>query len=261
MPMGPRRLEGDRMFTLLKGDWPYVYAWGGFFPDWAVRVQELATLFDVQGFRHELAKLFPEALLVADASAAVRTDPVEGGLPPAWVVRVTEPGRLALVDWEKVWAEIATLRDRDKRFLLFDLKPEPPAPEVEKIFRSDVARMNPVVRAVVEAAPSAAVSVTLNGSAIPLSMANPAGDGPLAAADRTASAFVMPDGGPKELAFAFGRDALRALAKAAPNSLVFRTIDGSPLSVRSFRLEGRDGVYHDPCAPHSPARATPPRNP
>ena len=121
--------------------------------------------------------------------------------------------------------------------------------------------MNPVVRAVVGAAPGAAVSVTLNGSAIPLSMRNPAGDGPPAAADRTASAFVVPDGGSGELAFAFGRDALRALAKAAPNSLVFRTDDGSPLSVRSFRMEGRDGVYHDPCAPYAPVRPTPPRNP
>ncbi|MBQ3810239.1 MAG: hypothetical protein II839_05405 [Kiritimatiellae bacterium] len=237
MPMGPRRLEGDRMFTLLKGDWPYVYAWGGFFPDWAVRVQELATLFDVQGFRHELAKLFPEALLVADASAAVRTDPVEGGLPPAWVVRVTEPGRLALVDWENVWAEIATLRDRDKRFLLFDLKPEPPAPEVEKIFRSDVARMNPVVRAEIGAAPGTRVAATLNGA-------------------EAASGLA-----PGDAVFELPPSLLRRLEKAAPNSLVFRTEDGSPLSVRSFRLEGRDGVYHDPCAPHSPARATPPRNP
>ena len=261
LPMGPRDAEGARMFSLLKGDWFSVYAWGGFFPPWSVRVQELASRFDAEGLRHELAKLFPEALVVADAAEPVRIDRPAAPLPPGAVLRETEPGRVALVDWETILAPVAALRDRDGRFLLFDLKPEPPAPEVEKLFRSDVARMNPVVRAVVEAAPGTAVSVSLNGRAVPLSMRSPSGGGPLAGADRTASAFAMPDGGAKDLSFAFGPDALRALEKAAPDSLVFRSEDGTPISVRSFRLEGRDGVYHDPCAPHGAARATPPRTP
>lgn len=229
MPMGPRRLEGDRMFTMLKGDFPYVYAWGGFFPDWAVALQDLATRFDAPGFRHELAKTFPEALLVVDTACTVRIDPIDRELPPGTILRETEPGRLAFVDWEKAYADIATLRDRDGRFLVFDLKPEPPAPEVEKLFRSDVARLNPVVRAEIGAAPGARVAAALDGV--------PAASGL----------------GPGEAVFELSPALLRRLEKAAPNSLVFRAEDGSPISVRSFRLEGRDGAYHDPCAPYSPA--------
>ena len=229
MPMGPRRLEGDRMFTMLKGDFPYVYAWGGFFPDWAVALQDLATRFDSQGFRHELAKLFPEALLVVDATRPVRIDPIDRELPPGTILRETAPGRLAFVDWEKAYADIADLRDRDGRFLVFDLKPEPPAPAVEKIFRSDVARLNPVVRAEIDAAPGARIAALLNGV--------PAASG----LERGAMVFELP---PRQL---------RQLSKAAPNSLVFRAEDGSPIAVRAFRMEGRDGTYHDPCAPYSTA--------
>ena len=229
MPMGPRRLEGDRMFTMLKGDFPYVYAWGGFFPDWAVALQDLATRFDSQGFRHELAKLFPEALLVVDATRPVRIDPIDRELPPGTILRETAPGRLAFVDWEKAYADIADLRDRDGRFLVFDLKPEPPAPAVEKIFRSDVARLNPVVRAEIDAAPGARIAALLNGV--------PAASG----LERGAMVFELP---PRQL---------RQLSKAAPNSLVFRAEDGSPIAVRAFRMEGRGGTYHDPCAPYSTA--------
>ena len=228
IPMGPRRLEGDRMFTLIKGDFPAVYAWGGFFPDWSQKVQALATRFDVQGFRHELAKLFPEALLVVDAACSIRTD-VAPGLPPGAILRETEPGRLASLDWEKAYADIAALRDRDGRFLLFDLKPEPPAPAVEKIFRSDVARLNPVVRAEIDAAPGARIAALLNGV--------PAASG----LERGAMVFELP---PRQL---------RQLSKAAPNSLVFRAEDGSPVAGRAFRMEGRGGTYHDPCAPYSTA--------
>ena len=237
VPMGPRRLEGDRMFTMLKGDFPYVYAWGGFFPEWSMNLQGLATRFDADGFRHELAKLFPEALLVVDTACAVRIDPIDRELPPGTILRETEPGRLALVDWEKVYAGVATLRDRDGRFLLFDLVPDPPAPEVGKLFRSDVARGNPVVCAEIAAEPGARVAATLNGA--------PAASGL----------------GPGEAVFELSPDLLRRLEKAAPNSLVFRSEDGSPIAVRAFRMEGRDGAYHDPCAPYSPARATPPSNP
>ena len=115
--------------------------------------------------------------------------------------------------------------------------PEPPAPEVEKLFRSDVARLNPVVAAEIVAAPGARVGATLGGVAV----------GPVLSA------------GP--VLFELPPERLRALEKAAPNSLVFRAEDGSPVAVRSFRLQGRDGLYHDPCAPHAAARPNPATNP
>ncbi|MBQ7251637.1 MAG: hypothetical protein IJS32_03440 [Kiritimatiellae bacterium] len=232
VPVTTRNLEGMRMFSLLKDDFPYVYVWGGYFPPFAQGITDAFRKNDRDSWHADLASIYPEVLVLADRPRKMFL--MEGFRPfdPAETPEGGPDGGMTLrVDWEKWLAPVAVPVSRDKRFTLFRLKPRPPAPTAVKRFRSDVGRRNPVVEAdLAFDGPAAPVSVALNGFA----MGEHAPDGDGTVRIRLDLASV-----PRKV-----------WSKSVPNELAFAAGDVSgdapAFAVKRFSMVGADGLYHDP---------------
>ena len=227
VPSHTREIEGMKMFSLLKGDWPYVWAWGGFFPPYSKHLNDKLVTGAAQSVQAELSKFFPPCLLIVDRKAPpfILDQQKVLSFPSNLVTLVNgQP----TVDYEKAFGPIAEKIDSDTRFSIYRLKPPPPAARVSRIFRSDVARANPVLSCNLSTRSGAHAQAFLNGKTIF------EGDAP-------------------------GDGMLRFSVELAPRDLVdfpfnvfsVACTDGSPLAVASFELATPSGDYLDVCAPYS----------
>lgn len=219
-----RSAESMKMFTLIKGDWPYVFGWGGFFPGQSDRLSKLICSPDPYPAQKELSKFYPPCLLIFD-KRKVR--------PPVRRTADIPEDRLVwnkdhlVLDYDKVFADIADLIDSDKRFSLFKLKSLPPAPEVERIFRSDIALANPLLSCVVSAPDGTEVVASLNGRELARAKA--------AEGQAAFSLELSPDN----------------LTRVPYNTFSVVSSNAVPISVESFELANRSGVYRDVFAPYA----------
>lgn len=234
VPVTTRMLEGMRMFSLLKDDFPYVYVWGGYFPPFAQGIADHFQHNERSAWHADLASIHPEVLVLADRPRKAVLLPDYEPFDPAETPEGGIPGEhLTLrVDWERWMAPVAVPVARDKRFTLYRLKPLPPAPRAVKRFRSDVGRLNPLLEAdLLFEGPAAPVAVSLNGH--PLGGFSPDGAG-------TVRIRLDLAGVPRKV-----------WSKSAPNELAFSAGDGTgeapAFSVARFSMLGADGAYHDPC--------------
>lgn len=231
VPCHTREIEGMKMFSLLKGDWPYVWAWGGFFPQYAKRLNNMLVSGAAQDVHAELSKFFPPCLLLIDRSAPALNIEPEKALSFPTNVLTTVAGKLTM-DYEKAFGPIAEKIDSDARFSIYRLKPLPPAASVSRIFRSDVARANPILSCEFTARSGAHVQALLNGRGLF------EGDVPEEGRLRFSAELSSRD---------LGDDPFNVFSAACD--------DGSPIAVASFELAAPSGDYIDVCAPYS---VTPP---
>ena len=210
LPCGPRRIEGMRMFTMIKGDWPYIYAWGGFFPNYSKHLMRLLMSLDAEESHAELSRLYPPCLVIVDCSIRVRKkSPISQ--------RYLDDGNARFVDFGKFCRDFADEVDGDERFSIFRLRPQPPTARASKIFRSDIARSRPHLRCAVSARPGAAVAFTLNGNGIGIADASPDG-----VADFS---IQIP---------------AKALTEAPFNEIAACAADGTPVSFAEFSLSSSE---------------------
>ena len=227
VPSHTRDIEGMKMFSLIKGDWPYVWAWGGFFPPYAKHLNDKLVAGAAQSVQAELSKFFPPCLLIVDRKAPPFILDAQKALSfpsnlVAWV-----DGQ-PTVDYEKAFEPIADKIDSDFRFSIYRLKPLPPAAHVSRIFRSDVARANPVLSCNLSTRSGAHVQAFLNKKSIF------EGDASVDGMLRFSVELAQHD-----------------LVDFPFNVFSVACTDGSPLAVASFELTTRLGNYRDVCAPYS----------
>lgn len=222
IPAGPRHIEGMRMFSLLKGDWPYVYVWGGFFPEFSRRLVETMMSFDSGETHRELARFFPPCLMVIDNGEPVFP---KRPFPGKYARRVN--GRKA-VDFVALYSEIADAVDSDGRFTVMRLRPLPPAPSASRIFRSDIARRNPMLSCSVAGMPGTPVSFSLN--------------------DVLLARTTIPGAGVIDFSCVIDP---QFLSEKPFNDFIAASGDASPISIENFSLVSRSGAYDDVCAPYA----------
>ena len=112
------------MFSLIKGDWPYVFAWGGFFPGESGTLARKIGSHDPRYAHEELSKFYPPCILIFDKRRPRPPLNPDDMVPPDKIVEFQ--GVMAL-DYDKIYPEIANLIDSDSRFSIYKLKPLPPA--------------------------------------------------------------------------------------------------------------------------------------
>jgi len=162
-PSGPRTIEGPRMFSLLKGDWPYVYAWGGYFPPYSQELAKKINSIEVQELHYELNKFFPEAILILDKANLKPVKKIHRNNEEykKWFINGS-----CILDYERLYSSIADIVDSDEKFTIFKLKPYPRQAEASKIFRSDVARKNPNLSCSFTSAPNTVLLIKFNEKVI-----------------------------------------------------------------------------------------------
>lgn len=217
VPCGSRDIEGMRMFSLLKGDWPYVYAWGGYFPEYSQSLVKTLMSLDPPSTRRRLAELFPECVVVVDKSIRV---PFKNG---------TERPEFALdgtgsryVDFRKAFSGFTRILAEDGRFAVLGLLPPERESAPRKVFRSDVARRNPKLKCAIEGDPYDIVEITLNGGVL--------------------TREAIPACGRLEFEC---RLAPRALVDNPFNVFMSEASGGGTCAILDFSLSGADGVYHN----------------
>lgn len=168
LPCGPREIEGMRMFSLLKGDFHYIYAWGGFFPEYSQRLCSVLASLDAATAHEELSRLYPPCRILVDRSIVVRA---KKDVPDEY--RSIADGMT--VDFAKFASVFGELEDSDDRFYVFRLRPLPQRVCPTKIFRSDIAIDRPLLRCVIEAKPGIEVEFALNGSVLGCARCDAAG--------------------------------------------------------------------------------------
>lgn len=243
-PMRERSMEGMRMFSLLKGDYPYVYAWGGYFPVYSEDICNSYIKLLRGRFHNHVASMYPSGLVFVDHAWQSAKNCNPNGAPED-SVRLLPDGSRAF-DIELWLSFIAERVDGDSRYSLWEPIPLPPAPVAMRRFRTDVALMNPVLTADVLAKPGEEVEMSLNGNPLHASVADASGIA----------------------AFRFDLDSVarRLWSRSAPNEIAFKVGNGPSGQDRSGRLVrldrftmlGRDGSYHDPCAPYTVSAHPPP---
>lgn len=214
LPMGNRNIEGMRMYALLKGDFPYVYAWGGYFPEFSREIADASGRGLWNRLHEHLSSLYPPCLVFRDRRYPFDDSPKE------------DPDG----NREDLYNFLVPV-DQDARFTLYELSPLPPAKQEIRRFRTDVGRMNPNLCATIKTTPGVSVALSLNGTILSHAIADAFG----VASFR----HGLPD---------------KIQAPDGNNCLRFEVEDNDPdhlLSVEQFSLWGRDGLYHDPCAPYS----------
>lgn len=232
VPVSLRELEGMRMFSLLKGDFPYVYVWGGYFTDLAQEITGAFTHNLRDLWRDDLASLYPPVLVLADHAATSHVFRVhEPYAPGESFLGPTGSLHVHLDPW---LAPVAVPVARDDRFSLHVLRPLPPAPRVLKRVRTDVALLNPVLDA---------TAVFDNpAAAVPLN---------LFLGDRLCGTFEPDGAGTIGIHFDLSSIPRSDWSKSLPNLIEFVAGDGSP-DAPAFRLDAfslltPDGLYRDPC--------------
>lgn len=231
LPMTTREVEGMRMFSLLKGDFLYVYAWGGYFPAFADEIAGAASHNVRDLWYADLASIYPDVLVLLDRRKKVPVD--QWARPFAPRETAVAPDGKTIVVFEKWIEPVADLIDRDNRFALYSLKPLPADRRVVKRFRTDVARLNPALEADLDCpdAPDASIALSLNGMSLGTFRADGAG-----------KVHIRAD---------FADVPKKIWSKSGPNILEFVSGDGSDsaavVRLENFSLRDRDGVWHDPC--------------
>ena len=166
--------DAMRKLSLVKGDWPCAFAWGGFCPPWQARLEETWSQRAFRKMHGELSKLYPDALLLADLHPA-KEEPASGDpdraafRPGQWRGKRTKP------DFLPALSSIATPRTGDGRFVWMELKPPVPGRIREKVFRTDLLRRRPVCEAAVRTSPGASVEARFNGVSAAVSTADASG--------------------------------------------------------------------------------------
>lgn len=251
-PCRPRDLEGMRMFEFLRGDWFYIYAWGGYFPPGAEKLSKMVNVTDPTPLHAELSKFFPPCLLINDRFrwSGYPMKSLDETIPADLVF---EKDGKHFVDYDKVYAQIADPVDSDDRFTIFKLKPYPPAKEAQRIFRSDVAKKNPILSCTVVTVPNTEIvarftkdcpkcggrgTKKIKKEEIRCDMCRGTGSIKVEKARTTSS----PDGS-AVIGFEIDR---HDLAHANQNTFdVFAADKTNLVSITSFELKGRDGQYHN----------------
>lgn len=171
-PCGPRDLEGMRMFSLLKGDWFYIYVWGGYFPKYSQYLAGLIGQPDPTKLHEELSKFYPPCLLLNDKKNRFV---YKSGLDEISPDRVFFQNGKPYLDYDKIYADIADLVDSDDRFSVFRVRPFRPVSAAQKIFRSDIGKKNPVLTCSIKTEPNAEIITKMNGKEIARTTANERG--------------------------------------------------------------------------------------
>lgn len=221
-PSGPRRIEGPRMFSLLKGDWPYVYAWGGYFPEYSSYIASEINSHNPKKIHYELSRFFPDVILMVD-KATLR--PVKRRVPEFDGLYVPNT---SILDYAKIYSYIGEILDSDKRFTIFKLKQHPPMAEFSKIFRSDVARENPNLTCTITSTPDTSLDVYFNNHVISTIGTDAQG----------------------EVSFSTNLSKYD-LEKASFNTFLVKASGTNLVSISSFMLLSDDGTYHDVMMPYS----------
>lgn len=224
-PSGPRRIEGPRMFSLLKGDWPYIYAWGGYFPTYSTELASEINSYNPQKIHFELSKFFPPAILMLDKA---ELKPVKRAFRDNEELKTWFIPNTCVLDYERIYSSIADKIDSDDRFTIFKLKPYPPQAEVTKIFRSDVAKMNPFLSCSVISSPDTPIEIKFNDKHIETINTNAEG-----------------------LALIKMEVPLKQLEKASFNTFTVNSYGTNLVSVLNFSLTSEDGYYIDVMKPYS----------
>ena len=159
-PMGPRHEENMRMFSLLRGDLLYVYAWGGFFPEWSASVAQAAGHDDYETAVSELSKLYPPVTLVLDRDFPFYSRKEVGESDVLFPYVNPADKRIDIGALLKNYAKEV---DSDQRFTVYKPLPSAPATMVEKLIRSDVIRENPHVSVSLVGAANDTIGIQLNG--------------------------------------------------------------------------------------------------
>ena len=207
--MESRHINGMLMFSLLKDRHLSVYGWAGYFPPFSQTVMELARRGRGDEVCAELAKLWPDCLLLIDRRHPVRASERFAAAAPPHHLTSTPDG--PFVNYPGIFSRGAEVVDRDDRLVLMRLRPAPAATNHIKLFRSDFGRRLPRLRATLAAEQETTLRVRYNGA--------PLGTLRLAAGERRDwSARIDP----------------RQLDATDPNRIVFD--GGAPFSLSDFRL-------------------------
>ena len=208
-PMESRHINGMLMFSLLKDRHLSVYGWAGYFPPFSQTVMEHARRGRGDEACAELAKLWPDCLLLIDRRHPVRANDRFVAAAPPHHLTSTPDGHF--VNYPGIFSRGAEVIDQDDRLVLMRLRPAPAATNHVKLFRSDFGRRQPLLRATLTAGQATTLRVRFNGAHLETFR--------LAAGERRDwSTPIDP----------------RRLAATEPNRIVF---DGEfPFSLSDFRL-------------------------
>jgi hypothetical protein len=218
LPFGDRLNEGMRMFSLLKGDWLYDYAWGGYFPPFSSSLIRSFRDMRIRKLFAQLNAIYPDVRVVVD-----KTLPAPGRRD-ADIPFQHFKGESSKLDWVAIAREFADQIDSDRRFAHFRLRPLPPAPKIDKAFRNDVGRQNPEMFAVLEGAAETPVSLSLNGTVL--------------------GQYSMPKEGRLDIHYDMEGHPLH---DCGYNVLTFQSGTTNTLRLSSFRLSSHDGRFVDVC--------------
>lgn len=171
---GNRWSDAERKFSLIRGDWPCTWAWGGYFPPAISRIESLSNSGDWEWFRHLTLAWYPKPVVVLDKHPKTLMGLHHESGREAW-----RPGCHAPVPAAPPTAEdlsgIARVVDEDDSFVFLELLPEPPQRECRKLLRTSLVREKPVAAAVAKAAPGTLLKVSLNGKGVARETAGPDG--------------------------------------------------------------------------------------
>ena len=208
-PMESRHVNGMLMFSLLKDRHLSVYGWAGYFPPYSQTVMEHARRGRGDDVCAELAKLWPDCLLLIDRRHPVRASGRFAAAAPPHHLTATPDG--PFVNYPGIFSRGAEIIDQDHRLVLMRLRPAPAATNHVRLFRSDFGRRLPTLRATLASGRETTLRVGFNGA--PLETLR------LAAGERRDwSARLDP----------------RRLAATDPNAIVFE--GDAPFSLSGFRL-------------------------
>lgn len=244
LPVDDRMVEGMRMFSLLKDEFPYTYVWGGYFPDFAREITEAWTLNRRPFWHAALASLYPPVIVLADQTPpSMIRDGHEPYAPgESTLVKASNPTPErpleVHVDLDRWLDPVAIPVARDDRFSLHVLRPLPPSSRAVKRFRTDVARLNPRLDLLLAFSdPASAIPVSLLVNDHPCGVFSPLPDGTL----------------PIQLDLSSFPSSI--WSKSSPNRLDLLADDASPdapaFQLLRFSLLAPDGLYRDPCTGRS----------
>ena len=205
--------DAERKLSLVRDDWPCTWAWGGYFPPLAARLDAFSGKREWPWLQHELLAWHPLPALIVDkfpeTVVGIGLESARNAWRPGWQSVVPANAVSA-----KELAGIARVVDEDDRFVFMELLPEPPQRLVRKLLRSSLVRRRPIAVALLRAAPGTAVKAGFNGTAV-------------------ARGVMGPDGS-LELRMDLGGGA--PLEKTEPNTLTFRANGTNRFSIVSFDL-------------------------
>lgn len=238
IPMGKKSMEGMRMFSLVKGDFPYVYAWCGYFPPYSRDICDSICRLERDRFHEHVASLYPPCLVFIDHDWISGRSRNPAGAPEDSISVLPNGSRF--FDIDKWMSHIAERIDADKRFSIWEPKPLPPSSVAVRRFRTDIAALNPMLAAEVSTDPGTEVVLQLNGKNILTAVADASGTAIFSLNLETVEKRLWSRSAPNELAFSASEEAS----------------NGAEVQLRKFTMLDRDGNYRDPCAPYT-IKATP----